>query len=697
MANKFLRKKPKNNSQQSIYTLFFRTIPWIVIFVGLWFATQSFAKSVFYEPTIVGDPFYVYKKNYPIYYPWSFLTWLFSYFLNNELQKELEKAIYVWVCFGILAIFLLIILASLKRFLINKNQKVFNSSELATLEKLKKAGMVRGEGVPLCQADEANIKVITTENGDLSLKTKKEKEIVNAVGKSHILVSAPPRSYKGVSVLLPALLQYKGSVFVTDYKGELYKQTAGFRRKFSRVILWAPGSDDSDGFNFLMQIRKGPDAWTDAFMLATTFLAPKVEGKDSSNEDHFRVNAAITLAGCCLHILCSNHQDKSLAGVMDWLTQADCGENNLEETGEKSNLLWEEMITTEHCDKSIHKKIVSCANAQLARPSRERGSVTSTILKVLMIFMDDRVRKNTSRNDFTYEDFINSDIPLSLYMSISNGKIDQMDVLIKLFVTMFLRRITDGETSYDDVTLKNELLFCLDEFHALGAFNFLQKAMAIVPGYGVRFLLVCQSFSQLESVYGKDHQFMALCKHIVIFAPGDLATAKHFSEVIGKRDIWKESSGTSGNRFDISPNNLSSNGSLAESNLINPTELMQLPFNKCLVFTQGMNPYYGSKIISYDDSRYKNKLFNKKNNLNDLKPPKTFAELQKEIAPLRKIETEQPWYALPLFTCLEKYEEQEINPELIDPRLQAIDLAVSALDEEPKSIGTEYKQILVGI
>lgn len=699
MANKFLRKKPKNNSSQSFYTLVFRTLPWLVLFMGLWFATQTFAKSVGFEPEIVGYPFYVSKQQQPIFYPWMFLSWFISFFLKSDYQQELSDALNVWLIFAAISGVALIFFASLRRFLVNKNQKVFNSSEFATLAALEKAGMVRGEGVPICQADEANIKIITSKTGDLSLKTKKEHQIVNAVGKSHVLVSAPPRSYKGVSVLLPTLLQFKHSVFVTDYKGELYKQTAGFRRKFSIVILWAPGSDDSVGFNFLMHIRPGPDAWSDALMLASTFLAPKTEGKEAGNEEHFRVNATITLAGAILHILCSNYQDKSLGGVMDWLTQADCGEDNPEETGDKSNMLWEEMLHADHCDKSIHKKIVSCANAQLTRPARERGSVTSTILKALLIFMDDRVRKNTTRNDFSYDDFINSDIPISLYLSISNAKIDQLDILIKLFVSMFLRRMTDGETSYDEVTLKHELLFCLDEFHALGAFNFLQKAMAIVPGYGIRFLLVCQSFSQLESVYGKSHQFMGLCKHIVIFAPGDFATAEHFSKVIGKRDVWKESVGSSGSRYDIAPNNLSSNGSLSESNLINPSELMQLPFNKCLVFTQGMNPYYGSKIISYDDSRYKEKLFNKKNNRKDLKPPLTFAELQKEVAPLRKLETEQPWYALPLFTCLEKEDEIMISEDLIDPRLKMREMAIQALDETSKenSIGDKYKQILAGI
>lgn len=688
----FLRKKPSVGGKQEAYTLFFRIIPWIIITFGLWLATQKFAQLVDYQPDIVGYPF-KFINDTPIYYPWLYLNWLISYLLNSEYQEALYTALNYWLVFIGLAIITMVVLAALRRF-ISKNNAIFNSSKLSTTADLRKAGMLEGRDIPLCQLYDAKIK-IKQYKGQLSLSTKKPSGVVNALGLSHVLVSAPPRSYKGVSVLIPFLFRYKKSVFVTDYKGELYSQTAGFRKKFSRVILWAPGSWDSAGFNFLMQIRPGADAWDDALMLATTHLAPKTE-KEAGNEEHFRVNATTTLTGIILHVLCSNYQDKSMPGVMDWLTQADAG--NDENTGDKSVALWEEMINTEHSDPAIHKKIVAVANAQLTRPSRERGSVTSTILKALLIYMDDRVRQNTTRNDFSYEDFIDCDTPISLYMSISNAKIDQHDVLIKLFVTMFLRRMTDGETSYDNIRLKNELVFCLDECNSLGAFNFLQKAMAIVPGYGIRFLLVWQSFSQIEAVYGPNHQFMSLCKHIIIYAPGDFKTAEYFSKVIGKNDVWKESIGSSGNRYDIAPSNLSSNGSLAEANIINPSELMQMPFNQCLVFTQGQDPYLGKKIVSYDDERYKNNIYSPKSNKKDLVPPKTFEEIQTEIAPLRKLSNDMPWYALPLFTCLEKTEEIIISEELIDPRLKMKKLAIEALNsEDTEKYDSSYKCLLAGI
>src|SRR4029077_595147 len=46
-------------------------------------------------------------------------------------------------------------------------------------------------------------------------------------GPEHVLCYAPTRSGKGVGLILPTLLSWQQSVFVTDLKGELYELTPG--------------------------------------------------------------------------------------------------------------------------------------------------------------------------------------------------------------------------------------------------------------------------------------------------------------------------------------------------------------------------------------------------------------------------------------------------------------------------------------
>ncbi|MCE2661136.1 MAG: type IV secretory system conjugative DNA transfer family protein, partial [Rubrivivax sp.] len=60
-------------------------------------------------------------------------------------------------------------------------------------------------------------------------------------GQQSVLLSAPTRSGKGVGIVVPNLLAWRGSVVVLDIKGENHELTAGYRaRHGQRVFKWAP-------------------------------------------------------------------------------------------------------------------------------------------------------------------------------------------------------------------------------------------------------------------------------------------------------------------------------------------------------------------------------------------------------------------------------------------------------------------------
>ena len=59
-------------------------------------------------------------------------------------------------------------------------------------------------------------------------------------GPEHVLCFAPTRSGKGVGLVVPSLLTWPGSAIVHDIKGENWQLTAGWRARFSRVLLFDP-------------------------------------------------------------------------------------------------------------------------------------------------------------------------------------------------------------------------------------------------------------------------------------------------------------------------------------------------------------------------------------------------------------------------------------------------------------------------
>jgi hypothetical protein len=81
-------------------------------------------------------------------------------------------------------------------------------------------------------------------------------------GPEHVLCYAPTRSGKGVGLIVPTLLSWKQSVFVTDLKGELYELTAGWRHEHAhnRILRFEPAAAaGSCCFNPMEELRIGTE------------------------------------------------------------------------------------------------------------------------------------------------------------------------------------------------------------------------------------------------------------------------------------------------------------------------------------------------------------------------------------------------------------------------------------------------------
>jgi type IV secretion system protein VirD4 len=125
-------------------------------------------------------------------------------------------------------------------------------------------------------------------------------------GEGHVLTVAPTRSGKGVSCVIPNLLDHPGSVLVTDPKGENYAVTARWRRENGHEVhaldpfeLVGGGA----GYNPVDLVDvSGPDAADDARMLADMLVLP--EGKEG-DQAFWNEEARGVLTGLILHVAAS--------------------------------------------------------------------------------------------------------------------------------------------------------------------------------------------------------------------------------------------------------------------------------------------------------------------------------------------------------------------------------------------------------
>lgn len=80
--------------------------------------------------------------------------------------------------------------------------------------------------------------------------------------------------------------------------------------------------------------------------------------------------------------------------------------------------------------------------------------------------------------------------------------------------------------------------------------------------------------------------------------------------MIGKKSVSKENLSVSGSRFSVALNNLNTSSQEMAVDLINPDELMKVPYTDCIILGHNMPPYMGKKNVFYADERFKWKVFN---------------------------------------------------------------------------------------
>jgi len=646
--NEFLRQRPAQKNRNVLYDITNFIIPLIFVCIGIVLFAQTFSKLVDYNPNYTGEPLFILtadflhlEKGYRFFNPGM----VFLNIASKPFDPVIEKVLFPsFIPLGInvaAAVFFFFIVSAIRGYQMNRSDKFYGSARWGTEKDLKKFGLMQENGIVLAQTQSAVVDFIQNPKTQaISLTSKKEAPLICHGGGTHTLTIAPPRSGKGVSSVVPTCLNYKNSMIIFDPKGELFLQTAGFRKQFSTILKFSPISKDTVCFNPLEEVELTEQAFADIGLILTNMFEEPKKGSDGASQ-FFENNAQDLLTGIIFHVLSSKiygHEMKNLNGVLTILSQA--GGDDNEENGMGEQLL-NEMINSKHYDKDgnesdyIHKIIKNSAERSLKQHFKVRSDVFSTIFSKMRLFEDPYISYVTGHSDFKLQDFYETKYPITLYLTVPFSDIDRIAPVFKLLINFILNKFSRGEASYGEVKLPYRIMFLIDEFPVLGSFPFLSKTMGILPGYGINFYIVVQGLNQIIDIYGQNHTFLDNCKTVMVFAPGKIEDAKAFTEMIGKESVIKESISASGSRYGVSLNNLNASSQEIARDLMNPDELIKLPPNEALILNQGMPAYIAKKVVYYNDSRFKDKAYSKSaGKTTGFPPPATRKELEKEIANL---------------------------------------------------------------
>ena len=281
-------------------------------------------------------------------------------------------------------------------------------------------------------------------------------------GPEHVIAVAPTRSGKGVGLVVPTLLTWRHSAVIHDIKGENWTLTAGWRSRFSHCLLFDPTNPLSARFNPLLEVRKGEMEVRDVQNIADILVDP-----DGAREqrDHWEKTAHALLVGTILHVLYAE-KEKTLARVATFLA----------DPARSIRRTLSIMLTTNHLGTDttpvVHPVVASVARELLNKTDNERSGVVSTAMSLLGLYRDPIIAATTSASDWSINDLMQAERPVSLYLVVPPSDISRTRPLVRLILNQIGRRLT--ETLPRDTASERRLLLMLDEFPALGRLDFFE-------------------------------------------------------------------------------------------------------------------------------------------------------------------------------------------------------------------------------
>lgn len=436
-------------------------------------------------------------------------------------------------------------------------------------------------------------------------------------GPEHVLCYAPTRSGKGVGLVLPTLLSWTHSVFITDLKGELWALTAGWRKQHgnNKVLRFEPASQESLRWNPLDEIRLGTEYEVgDVQNLVQLIVDPDGKGMSGGgNAAHFMKTSFALLVGVVLHALYkarNGDAEPATLPLIDYM---------LADPEKPIADLFAEMKTYPHTYGRPHPAIATAAQDMIDRPEEEYGSVLSTAKSFLAIYRDPVVARSVGASEFRIGDLMHNDNPVSLYVVTTPDDKTRLKPLVRLLIAMTLRRLT-GKLTFQNgapvATWQHRLLMMLDEFPSLGKIEILQESLAYLAGYGIKCYLICQDINQLrsrETGYGPDETITSNCHVQNAFPPNRLETAEHLSRLTGQTTVVKEQITTSGKRFAALFSQASRTIQEVQRPLLTPDECLRMPGAKkdgdgkiveagdMVIYVAGYPAIYGKQPLYFKD------------------------------------------------------------------------------------------------
>ena len=362
------------------------------------------------------------------------------------------------------------------------------------------------------------------------MSKKRRYDISGAIkyhGDSHLITFAPTGSGKGVSVIIPNLLHFTGSVIVIDPKGENFAITARYRRNKlkQKIFLLDPFHSIADELLEKYQVKREKLNPLDLCLVSNTALENDVQmianmlaGSESLGDDPFwDISAKKLISGLLAHeIDMSKKENRSpkFSKVVDYLF------------GDDPILNMATMLDEQQPSKFVMSSI---GGGFLSFPELTRGSILAVAQSYLSMLLSTELLEWLDVSTINLGDIQDGE-KYTLYLVIPPSKLDSHSSLLATWIGVLMLTIMERKQVPEQKTL-----FMLDECANLGNLDVLKKAVTLLRGYGLQVWMFFQDLAQLQSLYTTDYLTMINnCGVLQAFGIHRMSAAQPLTRLIGK-------------------------------------------------------------------------------------------------------------------------------------------------------------------
>lgn len=418
-------------------------------------------------------------------------------------------------------------------------------------------------------------------------------------GNEFVLLSAPTRSGKGVSTVIPSLLSFEGSVVVLDIKGENYQITSHFRASQlgNRVIYFNPFVETSHRWNPLSYVSSDPHARGRDLMALAVILFP-----DDPKNPFFSHSSRNMFLALGLLVLETPDLPPTMGEI---LRQASGKGQSLKD--HLAQVLAQGPLGL-HSASRYSLPCQEALNRLLQNSEETLKNIQASFVAPLSIWSSPLIDKATSGDDFDLRQLRAE--KTTVYLHVPAAEVLQAGFLLNLLFSQLINENVKTLPEHDPC-LKYPCLLLLDEFTAIGKVAILAKSVGFIAGYNLRLLLIIQDKAQLVATYGKDdaQNILSNMGLVISFTPKQLEEAEQLSKLIGDQTV-KTRSVQHANVGLLNSGKYSESVTETEQKraVMLPQELLAMDPSRALLVRQGMPVIFAEKVCYYRDPYFLERL-----------------------------------------------------------------------------------------